>query len=124
MSGKPKGLTGQTFGRLTALYRLHNYHKKGTYWLCVCECGNLTEVRYSNLKSGHVKSCGCLRGQSHKLSKTRLWNILEKMKQRCYKRIVKIFHIMDKEVLLYVTSGKMILWRSIIGLFQMVTNLI
>lgn len=28
---KPKNLSGQTFGRLTALHRLHNYHKKGTY---------------------------------------------------------------------------------------------
>lgn len=37
---KPKNITGQKFGRLTALYLLHNYHKKGVYWLCACECGN------------------------------------------------------------------------------------
>lgn len=36
---KPKNLSGQKFGRLTALYRLHNYHKKGTHWFCVCDCG-------------------------------------------------------------------------------------
>lgn len=31
--GKFKDITGQKFGRLTALYRLNNYHKKGTYCL-------------------------------------------------------------------------------------------
>lgn len=29
-------------------------------WLCECDCGNTTIVVYSNLKSGHTKSCGCL----------------------------------------------------------------
>lgn len=31
MSKPFKDLTGQKFGRLTALYRLHNYHKNGNY---------------------------------------------------------------------------------------------
>lgn len=38
---KIKDITGQKFGRLTALYRLHNT-KGRTKWLCVCDCGNLT----------------------------------------------------------------------------------
>lgn len=37
-------LKGQKFGRLTVLDKLHNYHKKQIYWLCICDCGNLTEV--------------------------------------------------------------------------------
>lgn len=28
-------------------------------WECKCDCGNTTYVRGSNLKNGHVKSCGC-----------------------------------------------------------------
>lgn len=44
-----KDITGKKFGRLTALYRLHNYHKKGTYWLCVCDCGNLKECFIGHL---------------------------------------------------------------------------
>lgn len=43
---------------LTALYRLHNYHKKGTYWLCVCDCGNIKEVRLMDLKYNKGKLCG------------------------------------------------------------------
>lgn len=36
---KFKHISGQKFGRLTALYRLHNT-KGRTKWLCVCDCGN------------------------------------------------------------------------------------
>lgn len=38
-------ITGQKFGRLTVLYKLHKHHKTGSYWLCVCECGNFTESK-------------------------------------------------------------------------------
>lgn len=53
-------LTGQKFGRLTALYRLHNTKGK-TKWLCICDCGNLAEVRLNSLQQGAIKSCGCYR---------------------------------------------------------------
>ena len=49
-------LTGQTFGRLTVIKRSPTSAK----WLCQCECGNVTEVTTTHLKSGHTKSCGCL----------------------------------------------------------------
>lgn len=29
---KFKDVTGKKIGRLTVLYRLNNYHKKGVYW--------------------------------------------------------------------------------------------
>jgi len=29
--------------------------------MCQCDCGNQIEVSASNLKSGHVLSCGCNR---------------------------------------------------------------
>ncbi len=29
-------------------------------WNCQCECGNTTIVSTKDLKSGHVKSCGCI----------------------------------------------------------------
>lgn len=81
---KIKDLSGQKFGRLTALYKLHNYHKKGTYWLCICECGNFAEVFASHLTSLHTKSCGCLHGEKHGDSHTRLHNTWEHMRGRCY----------------------------------------
>lgn len=54
-------LTGQKFGRLTVLH-LEEQKGKNYIWLCKCDCGNLTKVSSSNLRSGHTKSCGCLRG--------------------------------------------------------------
>ena len=70
-----------------------NYHKKDTYWLCACKCGNLKEVKLSDLISGHTMSCGCLQREvskrvKHKHGKryTRIYSILASMKQRCYNK--------------------------------------
>ena len=52
-------LTNQTFGQLTALYRLDKPGK--ATWHCVCTCGNKIDVLEYNLKSGHSRSCGCRR---------------------------------------------------------------
>lgn len=55
-------LTGVKFGRLTVTGRGHNGKSQGASWDCVCECGSrLSGVRSGNLRSGHTKSCGCLR---------------------------------------------------------------
>ncbi len=57
---RAKDLTGQKFGKLTAISRTEKKGHKGlAVWLCVCECGRLTEVESYNLRSGRVKSCGC-----------------------------------------------------------------
>ncbi len=58
-SRKKLDLTGQTFGRLTALGPAG---KVGgcTAWLCRCECGNEVTVRTGSLRSGNTRSCGCL----------------------------------------------------------------
>ena len=94
-------ISGQKYGRLTALYRLHNYHKNGTYWLCVCDCGNLSEVNIKDLRKGNTKSCGCLRGNhcskihlsrgkpskhgyKHKNDNPRIYRIYRNMLSRCY----------------------------------------
>lgn len=58
-----KDLTGQTFGRLTAIEKAPSRSQYGTtvgYWLCRCECGNELDVPTGNLTSGNTKSCGCL----------------------------------------------------------------
>lgn len=34
--------------------------------LFICECGNTTDVNYSSVKSGEIKSCGCIKKQSRK----------------------------------------------------------
>lgn len=81
-----KRLEGQQFGRLTALYRLHNT-KGRTKWLCVCECGNLVEVKENNLLQGGSKSCGCSRKHiniKHGKTNTRLFTTWQNIKNRCY----------------------------------------
>lgn len=53
---KRNDLTGKTFHLLHA----DEYVGNGKY-RCSCECGGTCEVFASNLKSGHTKSCGCLK---------------------------------------------------------------
>ena len=54
-------LSGQRFHRLTVVARVANSRHGNARWLCRCECGAQVEVAACNLKSGHSKSCGCLR---------------------------------------------------------------
>ena len=53
----PKDRVGRRFGRLTVVGRAER-RGKGVYWVCRCDCGNLTTVRADHLASGHTKSCG------------------------------------------------------------------
>lgn len=92
--GQYKDLTGQKFGRLTALYRLHNISSK-TRWLCICDCGNLKEARQDQLYNGRTKSCNCLYKDSnatHGKSNTRLYNIWQNMKARCYQKTTRNYN--------------------------------
>lgn len=58
--GKIIDITGQRFGKLTAI-RKEKKNKHGTYfWLCKCDCGNEKVATIGNLRSGQVKSCGCI----------------------------------------------------------------
>lgn len=57
---KPLDLTGQQFGRLTAISRAKS-RSGHTYWLCQCQCGNTKEIQTRHLIDGLTRSCGCLR---------------------------------------------------------------
>ncbi len=53
-------LTGQKFGKLTALqwHRVDDHTvEKNIRWICVCECGDKHEVTAQNLKSGRTSAC-------------------------------------------------------------------
>ena len=52
-------LTGQKFGKLTVIK--FGGRNKVTLWECQCDCGNIKTISGKNLKSGQIKSCGCLR---------------------------------------------------------------
>lgn len=87
-----KDLTEKKFGRLTVLKRAEgNTKDHRALWLCRCSCGNEIITSSHNLLSGDCKSCGCLHrdraknlNASHRLSKTRPYNIWCNMKERCY----------------------------------------
>lgn len=51
---------GQTFGRLTIIEN-KKLIKSIAFVKCICKCGKLITVQLSHLRSGHTKSCGCLR---------------------------------------------------------------
>lgn len=53
-------LTGQHFGRLTAIKRAGNDNNNNAMWKCKCDCGNELIVRGASLRSGNTRSCGCL----------------------------------------------------------------
>lgn len=84
-------LTGKRYNNLVVIGRAENSKNGILIWKCLCDCGNITQVRGSNLKSGAVKSCGCRRKNAkptltHGMSHTRLYRIWAGMKARCYSR--------------------------------------
>jgi len=67
--GKFIDLTGQKFGRLTAIRRIPRKDgdkSKFAWWECQCECGNVIDVRSGELIRLHTKSCGCLNNERRK----------------------------------------------------------
>ena len=56
-----KDLTDQKFGRLTVIERYGSDKNNKATWVCLCECGKSVVIRGSDLTSGKIKSCGCLK---------------------------------------------------------------
>lgn len=82
-----KILPNDRFGRLTVK------HRSGQYFVCDCDCGNVTTVYGSNLRKGVTTSCGCYRLQrqieantTHGLSLHPLYRTWIRMMGRCYDR--------------------------------------
>ena len=59
--GKRINEVGNKYGRLEVLEFVEMDNSGAAVWRCKCNCGNITIVRGSNLRSGKVKSCDCLR---------------------------------------------------------------
>lgn len=85
-------LTGLRYGRLTVTSRASKdggpYLSGRSYWRCACDCGSTTVVAHGNLRSGSVKSCGCLRAETldrttHGLSSLSEYSVWSKMIRRC-----------------------------------------
>lgn len=90
---KPLDLSGCQFGYLTAIRPIGSNSQGNSVWLCLCVCGNYVAVNSQHLKSGHTKSCGCLKSQTitkrnilrtkYNTKENRLYRIYYGMKSRC-----------------------------------------
>lgn len=88
---------GARYGRLTVLCLHHKDKEYKKYFSCRCDCGTIKIVRSDMLISKKTKSCGCfMKEKAHersckhgcaiKKNQSRLYNIWQCMKQRCYGR--------------------------------------
>lgn len=60
--GKFIDLTGQQFGRWTALYYCGLNRIRQPSWFCRCECGESKPVVGATLRNGTSTGCGCQKG--------------------------------------------------------------
>lgn len=61
-----KDLSGQKFGKLTAIEPYPTKIGERTKWVCRCACGNTKVVRTSDLLNGNTQSCGCSKPEAAK----------------------------------------------------------
>lgn len=99
VNGNAKDITGQTFGRLTAIAPVAKSKHGGIKWLCICCCGTETVVIARCLISGNTRSCGCLndelaaeRKTTHNFCKLPEYKVWKAMIQRCTNPKNKAFH--------------------------------
>lgn len=85
MSGKPKNIIGNKYGKLIV-----ESYSGNSKWQCLCECGKIVFVRTNSLTMGATTSCGCLQKQrakekstKHGLSNHRLYKTWINMRSRC-----------------------------------------
>lgn len=60
-------ITGEKFGRLTAIKTAGKDKNGRSLWLCKCDCGNMITMRLTDLRTGRRKSCGCLKKERYNI---------------------------------------------------------
>jgi len=84
---RPPNVIGKVFGRLIVLLRGADTPRGASRWLCRCECGKHILAQIGNLRTGHTKSCGCLKREAamvHGLSGSAEYQAWANMIQRCH----------------------------------------
>lgn len=85
-------LVGERFSRLTVTTSAGVCKKQNLRWQCVCDCGGTTTAYAYDLRSGRVKSCGCLAREGsntkHGLARgganrSKVYSLWASMVQRC-----------------------------------------
>ena len=100
MKLKDYELSGQVFGRWTAIRKTVNRFKRPSWW-CECACGTERAVETRHLIRGQSKSCGCAlwgnkRGHKHGHNTNNVfspeYSSWHQMKQRCLNPNDKRYH--------------------------------
>lgn len=63
-------ISGNKYGKLLVIKQVSKPRttcRRGSWWLCQCECGNETIVNGNALKTGGTVSCGCLNSKGELL---------------------------------------------------------
>lgn len=82
---KRRNITGQKFGRLTALEyvgrrqcRLKKLYQTKSIWRFRCDCGNIVDRIIGHVLRGDTHSCGCLQKEWRENEFRKYWIILAK----------------------------------------------
>jgi hypothetical protein len=85
-------MIGKKHGRLLVIGESNIRKRKEIAWICQCDCGNTTVVAGNKLRSGSIKSCGCLVRESaakinyrHGKSRDSIYVLWRGMVDRCHK---------------------------------------
>lgn len=106
---------GRRFGKLIIIKEVEKYIQPSGQsqraFLCQCDCGNKKIIRLSHLIHNRIKSCGCMVGEMHNDSYTKLYRIWRGMKNRVseyhsqrylyYDRGINICHEWDESYLAF-----------------------
>jgi len=57
--------TGNKYGKLSVieLDEEKTNNSQNAWWICQCDCGNLTSIKGVDLRRNHTMSCGCIKSQ-------------------------------------------------------------
>lgn len=84
-----KDLSGQRFGRLLVIRRVHRNQIGNAKFLCKCDCGNDTTALGNSMSCGNTTSCGCAKNGTRGVAarkKSRLSSLRRRAKYYCVYR--------------------------------------
>lgn len=92
LRARREDVTGQKFGRLTAVCFDHRAPNRASYWRFKCDCGKECVCSLSHVKAGRIASCGCYHDEvagdavrTHGMSRigSKVYAVWKNMVQRC-----------------------------------------
>ena len=103
MSINKKDRIGVRYGKLLVIEAMPSINNKISLWRCVCDCGNIVDVRGGNLNTGNTISCGCYNleciknrstkhGQSKRGELSTEYKTWRSMKMRCLNKNNQAFN--------------------------------